>query len=78
LLEIDHIDVVDFLFYAQEEMLMSKKEPNKFIAPIVIAGITAGFFISAYQFVFAQAKQTTDQIEHDDSVDPSAETQDEK
>jgi len=57
---------------------MSKKEPNKFIAPIVIAGITAGFFISAYKFVFAQPKQTTDQIEHEDAVNKSPETQDEK
>jgi hypothetical protein len=36
---------------------MAKKEPNKFIAPIVIAGIAAGFFISAYKFVFAKSKQ---------------------
>ncbi|OTG65754.1 hypothetical protein B9T25_11070 [Acinetobacter sp. ANC 4470] len=57
---------------------MSKKEPNKFIAPIVIAGITAGFFISAYKFVFAKPKQPTDQIEYDYSVDQSAETQDER
>lgn len=35
---------------------MSKREPNKFLAPIVIAGITAGFFIGAYKFVFAKSK----------------------
>ncbi|MEJ2898674.1 hypothetical protein [Acinetobacter sp. NS-4] len=35
---------------------MSKREPNKFLVPIVIAGITAGFFISAYKFVFANLK----------------------
>lgn len=57
---------------------MSKKQPNKFIAPIVIAGITVGFFISAYKFVFAQPKQTTDQIEHEDTVNKSLETKDEK
>ena len=57
---------------------MSKKQPNKFIAPIVIAGITAGFFISAYKFVFAQPKQITDQIEHEDAVNKSLETKDEK
>ena len=61
-----------------EEMVMSKKEPNKFIAPIVIAGITVGFFISAYKFVFAQPKQITDQIEHEDAVNKSLETKDEK
>lgn len=57
---------------------MSKKQPNKFIAPIVIAGITVGFFISAYKFVFAQPKQITDQIEHEDAVNKSLETKDEK
>ena len=57
---------------------MSKKQPNKFIAPIVIAGITVGFFISAYKFVFAQPKQITDQIEHEDAVNKTLETKDEK
>ena len=61
-----------------KEMVMSKKQPNKFIAPIVIAGITVGFFISAYKFVFAQPKQTTDQIEHEDAVNKSLETKDER
>jgi len=55
---------------------MSKKQPNKFIAPIVIAGITVGFFISAYKFVFAQPKQITDQIEHEDALNKSLETKD--
>ena len=59
-------------------MVMSKKQPNKFIAPIVIAGITVGFFISAYKFVFAQPKQITDHIEHEDAVNKSLETKDEK
>ncbi|WP_171530483.1 hypothetical protein [Acinetobacter defluvii] len=36
---------------------MSKKQPNKFIAPIVIAGITVGFLASAYKFVFAKPKK---------------------
>ena len=36
--------------------LMSKKAPNKYFAPIIIAGITAGFFVSAYKFVFAKPK----------------------
>ena len=33
---------------------MSNKQPNKLIAPIVIAGITIGFLASAYKFVFAK------------------------
>lgn len=61
-----------------EEMVMSKKQPNRFIAPIVIAGITVGFFISAYKFVFAQPKQTMNQIENEDAVNESPATQDEK
>ncbi|WP_171334202.1 hypothetical protein [Acinetobacter sp. CFCC 10889] len=36
---------------------MSKKQPNKFIAPIVIAGVTVGFLASAYKFVFAKPKK---------------------
>lgn len=40
---------------------MSKKKPNNFIAPFVIAGITVGFLASAYKFVFAKPKkQQTD------------------
>ncbi|MCU4414712.1 hypothetical protein KTH71_11835 [Acinetobacter sp. WU_MDCI_Axc73] len=33
-----------------------QKQPNRFIAPIVIAGITVGFLVSAYKFVFAKNK----------------------
>ncbi|WP_171263488.1 hypothetical protein [Acinetobacter silvestris] len=36
---------------------MSAKQPNKFIAPIVIAGITVGFLASAYKFVFSKPQQ---------------------
>ena len=39
--------------------LMLKKAPNKYFAPIIIAGITAGFFVSAYKFVFAKPKIDT-------------------
>jgi hypothetical protein len=35
---------------------MSKREPNKFLIPIVIAGITVGFLMSAYKFIFAKLK----------------------
>ena len=42
--------------------LMSKKAPNKYFAPIIIAGITVGFFVSAYKFVFAKPK--TSEIKH--------------
>jgi hypothetical protein len=57
---------------------MSKGKPNRFIAPIVISGITAGFFISAYKFVFARAKQAHKQVKHDDSVDQSQAEKDKK
>ena len=39
--------------------LMSKKAPNKYFAPIIITGITVGFFVSAYKFVFAKPKIDT-------------------
>lgn len=46
---------------------MSKKKPNNFIAPIVIAGITVGFLASAYKFVFAKPKkQQADYVEKQD------------
>ena len=38
---------------------MQPKKPNKFIAPVVIAGITVGFLASAYKFVFAKPKIDT-------------------
>ena len=41
---------------------MSKKKPNNFIAPIVIAGITVGFLASAYKFVFAKPKEQPSEI----------------
>lgn len=42
---------------------MPKKQLNKLIAPIAIAGITVGFLVSAYKFVFAKSKETeTDEI----------------
>ena len=34
----------------------ARKTPNKFLAPVVIAGVTIGFLASAYKFVFAQPK----------------------
>jgi len=40
------------------------KKPSRFLAPIVIAGITVGFLASAYKFVFSKSessKQTTSQ-----------------
>ena len=36
--------------------LMSKKAPNKYFAPIIIAGITVGFFVSAYKFILQNRK----------------------
>ena len=35
---------------------MPKGKPNKFIAPIVIAGITVGFLVSAYKFIMHDKK----------------------
>ena len=47
-----------------------QKQPNRFIAPIVIAGITVGFLVSAYKFVFAKPKpeQTEKTAEETPSV----------
>lgn len=52
---------------------MSKKRPNNLIAPIVIAGITAGFFVSAYRFIFAKPKQADEPVKPAYSVDQSQE-----
>jgi hypothetical protein len=38
------------------------KKPNKFLAPIVIAGVTVGFLASAYKFVFAKPKPPKKEI----------------
>lgn len=35
---------------------MANRKPNKNVAPLVIAGLTAGLLISAYKFVFAKNK----------------------
>lgn len=37
---------------------MSKKAPNKVLAPVVIAGITIGFLVSAYKYIFAANPRT--------------------
>jgi hypothetical protein len=36
---------------------MSKRAPNKFIAPVVIAGFTIGFLASAYTFIFKSSER---------------------
>ena len=36
---------------------MNAKKPNNLLAPLVIAGITIGFFTAAYRFVFVKSKQ---------------------
>lgn len=41
---------------------MQKKAPNKVLAPVVIAGITIGFLVSAYKYIFAANKRTV--MEH--------------
>ena len=37
--------------------MMSKRAPNKFIAPIIIAGVTIGFLASAYTFIFKSSEK---------------------
>ncbi|QTD58916.1 MULTISPECIES: hypothetical protein [Acinetobacter] len=49
---------------------MSKSVPNKFFAPIVIAGITIGFFVAAYKFVFAKPEATAKSTENVDKNHP--------
>ena len=59
----------------------TKKQFNTLLAPIVIAGITAGFLVSAYRFVFvknhqnaapeqphSQADQQTPSVQSDPAV----------
>ncbi|MEF9957794.1 hypothetical protein [Acinetobacter piscicola] len=57
---------------------MSNKQPNKFIAPIVIAGITIGFLASAYKFVFAKSNKQQSEVAQQENaqVDHSKELQD--
>lgn len=38
-------------------MNKQNKTPNKFLAPVVIAGVTIGFLASAYKFIFAKPDQ---------------------
>ena len=49
-----------------------KKQPNKFLAPIVIAGVTIGFLASAYKFVLAKpepVKKEVTESKHDQQND---------
>ena len=64
--------MVDFfsVFIKKEERLMSKSVLNKFFAPIVIAGITIGFFVAAYKFVFAKPEATAKSTENVDKNHP--------
>ncbi|MFV5491854.1 hypothetical protein [Acinetobacter sp. ASP199] len=36
---------------------MNAKKPNKVLAPLIIAGITIGFFTAAYRFIFVKSKE---------------------
>ncbi|MDY6450350.1 hypothetical protein P3S51_09420 [Acinetobacter sp. ANC 7201] len=38
---------------------MANKKNSKNVAPLVIAGLTAGLLVSAYKFVFAKNKPKT-------------------
>ena len=35
---------------------MKKSAPNRYLAPFLIAGVTVGFFVAAYKFVFSKPK----------------------
>lgn len=48
---------------------MNKKKSNKLLAPIVIAGITVGFLVSAYKFVFQSNEGTAEQHQDNDNDD---------
>ncbi|WP_130804599.1 hypothetical protein [Acinetobacter ihumii] len=54
-----------------------QKQPNRFIAPIVIAGITVGFLVSAYKFVFAKPKpeQSEKTVADSEQETPSLKTE---
>ena len=36
---------------------MEKKSSSKLLAPFIIAGMTVGFLVSAYKFVFSKSKE---------------------
>lgn len=40
----------------------ARKAPNKFLAPVVIAGVTIGFLASAYKFVFAKPEPVKKEV----------------
>ncbi len=40
------------------------KKPGRFLAPIVIAGITVGFLASAYKFVFNKSNSSKQATAH--------------
>lgn len=49
-----------------------KKRPNTVIAPLVIAGITIGFFTAAYRFVFqSKPEQNKADTSQEKSVAPT-------
>lgn len=51
---------------------MTDKKPNKFVAPIIITGITVGFLASAYKFVFANKDTSRADVQKkQDSTDRS-------
>ncbi|MCL6232426.1 hypothetical protein [Acinetobacter amyesii] len=50
------------------------KAPNKFLAPVFIAGITVGFLASARRFIFAKPKRTN--LEQAEQSPPNSENND--
>ena len=51
---------------------MSRK-PNNYLAPIVIAGITVGFFVSAYKFVFKKDEPASSETVEKRNAQPDQE-----
>jgi len=52
---------------------MRTQKTNKLLAPIIIAGITVGFLVSAYKFVFK--KHSSGQVTSANPADSTADIQ---
>lgn len=51
------------------------KRPNRVFAPIIIAGITVGFLVSAYKFVVAKTSPDKEKAITNTQQAPSSEAQ---
>ncbi|QNX86911.1 hypothetical protein [Acinetobacter seifertii] len=48
------------------------KKPGRFLAPVVIAGITVGFLASAYKFVFSKSDSSKQATMHTRDAEKSS------